>query len=205
MAIRCHYRRFLIDLARLQEFFTSVKNLRASLYARVIVTMHPLATVTLVISGTVMFVSSVFMATSTPIPLFESEDPDGVNFDYSGMSGNITLEEKLNPTRGWAVYGFGEYIDLDQDGKWDDCELVEISIWSQSSENSTNETNWENFSKFYQEFAKIYKLEHLNIYLLKRILISLQAYLLKIMIILPLLINLLELLYRQAQNQEKIL
>ena len=108
--------------------------------------MHPLATVTMVISGTVMFVSSVFLVTSTPIPFFESEDSeDGVYFDFSGMSGNITLEEELTPARGWAVYGFGEYIDEDQDGMWDECQLVEISIWRQSSENSTNETNWENF------------------------------------------------------------
>jgi len=120
--------------------------LRGSPHAILAATMNPLATATMIISGTVMFVSTVFLATSTPIPFFGTQEPEGgVYFDFSGTGGNISLEEQLSPTRGWAVYGFGEYTDEDGDGNWDDCDLVEISIWGQSNENSTNETNGENF------------------------------------------------------------
>ena len=45
--------------------------------------------------------------TSTPFPFFDSEDEENVDFDYSGMGGNLTLEDHGTDTLGWAVYTFG--------------------------------------------------------------------------------------------------
>ena len=77
--------------------------------------MNPLAGFLIAISGTLMFVSTVFLATSTPFPFFDSEDDENVDLDFSGMGGNLTLEDYGTDTRGWAVYTFGEYLDDDED------------------------------------------------------------------------------------------
>jgi len=114
--------------------------------------MKPLAAAIIAISGTVMFVSTLFWASGTPVPFFGSQDAEeGPDFEFSGLDGNITLHDTESPTRGWAVYTYGEYIDDDGDGFWDGCESVEISIWSQSNENSTNDTGWRNFFPMCQQ------------------------------------------------------
>ena len=78
--------------------------------------MNPLATAIIAISGTVMFVSTIFWVTATPVPFFSQDAEGGVDFEFSGLGGNITLHEADTPTRGWAVYTYGEYIDEDEDG-----------------------------------------------------------------------------------------
>ena len=114
--------------------------------------MNPLATAIIAISGMVMFVSTVFLATSTPVPFFGAQDTDEiVDFEFSGLGGNITLYDEGTPTRGWAVYTYGDYIDENEDGLWDVCEPVEISIWNPSNENSTNDTGWRNFFPMCQQ------------------------------------------------------
>ena len=93
-----------------------------------------------------MFVSTVFWATSTPFPFIDPPtEEEGVEFDFAGLGGNLTLYETETQTRGWAVYSFGEYLDEDEDEIWDGCETFEISVSRIISENSSNDSGGENF------------------------------------------------------------
>ena len=94
-----------------------------------------------------MFVSTVFLATSTPFPFFDSEDDENVDLDFSGMGGNLTLEDYGTETRGWAVYTFGEYLDDDEDGFYDLCSLIEITINTEASNNSSEDSEVVRFNR----------------------------------------------------------
>ena len=109
--------------------------------------MNPLAGLLIAISGTLMFVSTVFLATSTPFPFFDSEDDENVDLDFSGMGGNLTLEDYGTETRGWAVYTFGEYLDDDEDGFYDLCSLIEITINTEASNNSSEDSEVVRFNR----------------------------------------------------------
>jgi|TARA_B100001996_G_scaffold33031_1_gene24863 uncharacterized membrane protein len=95
--------------------------------------MHPFPNVLFAISGTMMFVGILFMGTGTTIPLFESQEETDVEFAYSGQSTILTFEQAESGTNnGWAVYSFGQYLDDDGDGNWDDCSIVQISFLNES-------------------------------------------------------------------------
>ena len=87
--------------------------------------MHPLSNAIIAISATMLFVGILFMGTGTPVPLFDSQEEAEVEFVFSGQNTNLTFEQnapKIN--NGWAVYSFGQYLDVDGDGYWDDCGIV---------------------------------------------------------------------------------
>ena len=109
--------------------------------------MNPVAGFTIAISGTLMFVSIVFLATSTPFPFFDSEDDENVELDFSGMGGNLTLEDHGTETLGWAVYTFGEYLDDDEDGFYDLCSLIEITVQFEDSNNSSEDSEVVKFNQ----------------------------------------------------------
>lgn len=95
--------------------------------------MHPLARVILTISGTMIFVGLFFMATGTTIPFFDSQEEVEIEFAFSGQSTTLYFEQTESPSNnGWAVYSFGEYLDDDGDGIWDDCGNIEISLYNDS-------------------------------------------------------------------------
>ena len=109
--------------------------------------MNPVAGITMAISGTLMFVSTVFFVTSTPFPFFDSEDDENVELDFSGMGGNLTLEDHGTETLGWAVYTFGEYLDNDEDGFYDLCSLIEITVQFEDSNNSSEDSEVVKFNQ----------------------------------------------------------
>ena len=95
--------------------------------------MHPLSNVILAISATMLFVGILFMGTGTPVPLFDSQEEAEVEFVFSGQNTNLTFEQnapKIN--NGWAVYSFGQYLDDNGDGNWDDCGIVQISLLNET-------------------------------------------------------------------------
>ena len=67
------------------------------------------------------------------MPLFDSQEEAEVEFVFSGQNTNLTFEQnapKIN--NGWAVYSFGQYLDDNGDGNWDDCGIVQISLLNES-------------------------------------------------------------------------
>jgi len=76
-----------------------------------------------------IFVGILFMGTGTPIPFFDSQEENEIEFSFSGQSTSLHFEPSESPSNnGWAVYSFGQYSDEDEDGIWDDCGIVEISL-----------------------------------------------------------------------------
>ncbi|MAH98149.1 MAG: hypothetical protein CMA12_02205 [Euryarchaeota archaeon] len=104
--------------------------------------MHPLTVVTLAISGTILFVSSAFMVAGTPLPFFDTGEEE-LEFELTGNSGILTLNNS-STNSGWSVYAFGEYLDDDQNGLWDGCESISITLTndSQSESEEDMETNF---------------------------------------------------------------
>ena len=95
--------------------------------------MHPLSNSLLAISATMMFVGIIFMGTGTPVPLFDSPEEAEVEFVFSGQNTILYFEQtEPNTNNGWAIYSFGQYLDDDGDGNWDDCGIVEISLLNES-------------------------------------------------------------------------
>ncbi|MAB35796.1 MAG: hypothetical protein CL975_00530 [Euryarchaeota archaeon] len=80
-----------------------------------------------------MFVGVLFLGTGTTLPIFESSEEAEVEFAYVGQSTNLTFEQtKSDSNNGWAIYSFGQYLDEDDDGNWDDCVFVQISFLNES-------------------------------------------------------------------------
>ena len=80
-----------------------------------------------------MFVGIIFMGTGTPVPLFDSQEEAEVEFVYSGQNTTLYFEQtETNTNNGWAIYSFGQYLDDDGDGEWDDCGIVQISLLNES-------------------------------------------------------------------------
>ena len=80
-----------------------------------------------------MFVGIIFMGTGTPVPLFDSQEEAEVEFVYSGQNTTLYFEQtETNTNNGWAIYSFGQYLDDDGDGDWDDCGIVQISLLNES-------------------------------------------------------------------------
>ena len=95
--------------------------------------MHPLSNLLLAISATMMFVGIIFMGTGTPVPLIDSQEEAEVEFVYSGQNTTLYFEQtETNTNNGWAIYSFGQYLDDDGDGDWDDCGIVQISLLNES-------------------------------------------------------------------------
>ena len=98
--------------------------------------MHPLARVIFVISGTMTFVGFFFMITGTTISFFDSQEEVEIELAFSGQSATLHFEQTESPpNNGWAVYSFGQYLDGDEDGIWDDCGILEISLTNDSEVN----------------------------------------------------------------------
>ncbi len=104
--------------------------------------MHPLTIATFAISGTILFVSSAFMVAGTPIPFFPTEEEKELEFELTGDSGILSLNNSSTYS-GWSVYAFGEYLDDDQNGFWDDCESISITLTNESKSDFEDiETNF---------------------------------------------------------------
>jgi len=95
--------------------------------------MHPLSNVIFAISGMMIFISILFMGTGTAIPLFDAQEEAEVEFVFSGTSTTLNFEQTESKTNnGWAIYSFGQYLDDDGDGYWDDCGVPQISLLNDS-------------------------------------------------------------------------
>ena len=96
--------------------------------------MHPATNATFAISGSLLFIGILFFGTGTPIPLLDpTEDDPEVQFFFSGMETTLLFEQTdSGSNNGWAVYTYGIYNDSDEDGLWDDCFSVEISLLNES-------------------------------------------------------------------------
>ena len=83
-----------------------------------------------------IFVSALFMSTGTTFPFIEPQEEKAVEFEYSGQNTSISFEdEDFQSKTGWAVYSFGDYVDMDNDGFWDGCEDVQIKFLNESEWN----------------------------------------------------------------------
>ena len=98
--------------------------------------MHPATNATFAISGSLLFIGTLFLGTGTPIPLFDTTDDDEeVQFFFSGRETTLLFEQtESGSNNGWAVYTYGLYNDSDGDGLWDDCLSVEISLLNESGD-----------------------------------------------------------------------
>ncbi len=82
-----------------------------------------------------LFIGVLFLGTGTQIPLFETGDEEEVEFTFSGTDASLYFEQTPSQSNnGWAVYTYGSYLDEDEDGFWDDCGLVQISLLNESGE-----------------------------------------------------------------------
>jgi hypothetical protein len=98
--------------------------------------MNTLSNLIIAISSTMMFIGLLFLSTGTQVPFFDTKEEVGIEFEYSGQNTTLHFEQKESQTNnGWAVYSFGEYLDDDGDGFWDDCGKVQISLSNDSEEN----------------------------------------------------------------------
>lgn len=99
--------------------------------------MHPLANLTLATGVTVLLLSAVLIVTGAELPIGESSDSDdsATTFTFQGFSGNLPFNDSGGPANlGWAVFVFGDYVDLDEDGVWDSCSNLEIFVWAEGTE-----------------------------------------------------------------------
>ena len=103
--------------------------------------MHPLANLTLATGVTVLLLSAVLIATETELPIGESSDSDdsATTFAFQGFSGNLSFNDPGSPANlGWAVFVFGDYVDLDENGIWDSCSTLEVFVWAEGTEKPTD-------------------------------------------------------------------
>ena len=99
--------------------------------------MHPLANLTLATGVTVLLLSAVLIVTGAELPIGESSDSDdsATTFTFQGFSGNLSFNDSGGPANlGWAVFVFGDYVDIDEDGMWDSCSNLEIFVWAEGTE-----------------------------------------------------------------------
>ena len=108
--------------------------------------MHPLANLTLATGVTVLLLSAVLIVTGAELPIGESSDSDdsATTFAFQGFSGNLSFNDSGGPANlGWAVFVFGDYVDIDEDGMWDSCSNLEIFVWAEGTEKPAD-TNHQN-------------------------------------------------------------
>ena len=99
--------------------------------------MHPLANLTLATGVAVLLLSAVLIVTGAELPIGESSDSDdsATTFAFQGFSGNLSFNDSGGPANlGWAVFVFGDYVDLDEDGMWDSCSNLEVFVWAEGTE-----------------------------------------------------------------------
>ena len=99
--------------------------------------MHPLANLTLATGVAVLLLSAVLIVTGAELPIGESSDSDdsATTFAFQGFSGNLSFNDSGGPANlGWAVFVFGDYVDLDNDGMWDSCSALEVFVWAEGTE-----------------------------------------------------------------------
>ena len=99
--------------------------------------MHPLANLTLATGMAVLLLSAVLIVTGAELPIGESSDSDdsATTFAFQGFSGNLSFNDSGGPANlGWAVFVFGDYVDLDEDGMWDSCSNLEVFVWAEGTE-----------------------------------------------------------------------
>ncbi len=99
--------------------------------------MHPLANLTLATGVAVLLLSAVLIVTGAELPIGESSDSDdsATTFTFQGFSGNLPFNDSGGPANlGWAVFVFGDYVDLDEDGMWDSCSNLEVFVWAEGTE-----------------------------------------------------------------------
>ncbi len=99
--------------------------------------MHPLANLTLATGVAVLLFSAVLIVTGAELPIGESSDSDdsATTFAFQGFSGNLSFNDSGGPANlGWAVFVFGDYVDLDEDGMWDSCRDLEVFVWAEGTE-----------------------------------------------------------------------
>lgn len=99
--------------------------------------MHPLANLTLATGVAVLLLSAVLIVTGAELPIGESSDSDdsATTIAFQGFSGNLSFNDSGGPANlGWAVFVFGDYVDLDNDGMWDSCSALEVFVWAEGTE-----------------------------------------------------------------------
>ena len=100
--------------------------------------MHPAGRLLIVLGIFTLFASIAVILLDIDISLGDSElstvEEDPI-FDFSGEIGNITFDLDNNQDLlGWRLYILGNYIDSDNNSKWDSCEDLEVFIWIQGTE-----------------------------------------------------------------------
>jgi len=75
------------------------------------------------------------MGTGSELPFFESQEEGEIEIAFTGKATTLYFEEtEPLSNNGWAVYMFGQYLDNDGDGLWDDCVNLPISFSNESEE-----------------------------------------------------------------------
>ncbi|HJM24383.1 MAG TPA: hypothetical protein QF821_01905 [Candidatus Thalassarchaeaceae archaeon] len=75
------------------------------------------------------------MGTGSELPFFESQEEGEIEITFTGKATSLYFEETESPSNnGWAVYMFGQYLDDDGDGLWDDCVNLPISFSNETEE-----------------------------------------------------------------------
>lgn len=100
--------------------------------------MHPAGRLMIVFGIILLFGSVAVILFDLEISVGDSEqsmvEEDPI-FDFSGQNGNITFNSENDENIiGWRLYVLGNYIDSDNNSKWDSCEELEVFIWIQGSE-----------------------------------------------------------------------
>jgi len=100
--------------------------------------MHPAGKLIIVIGIFGFFGSIAMIIFDFEIPIGDEEEAiekEEPIFDFSGQIGNITLksENEVN-LLGWRLYVLGNYIDTDNNSKWDSCEDLEVFVWIQGTD-----------------------------------------------------------------------
>ena len=100
--------------------------------------MHPAGRLFIVLGIILLFGSVTIILLDLDISLEDSEQSkveENTNFEFSGQIGNITFDsENDEDILGWRLYVLGNYIDSDNNSKWDSCQDLEVFIWIQGTE-----------------------------------------------------------------------
>ncbi len=100
--------------------------------------MHPAGRLFIVLGIIMLSVSVAIILFDIDISLEDSEQSkveENPNFEFSGQIGNITFDsENDEDILGWRLYVLGNYIDSDNNSKWDSCQDLELFIWIQGTE-----------------------------------------------------------------------
>ncbi len=99
--------------------------------------MHLVANLTLATGVTVLLLSSVLIVTGAELPIGESSysDDSATTLAFHGFNGTLFFNDSEDSANlGWAVFLFGDYVDLDEDGVWDPCKQLEVFVWAEGTE-----------------------------------------------------------------------